>query len=142
MNEKSPFTKEILYYLQKAEKKLSSATLLLDQGFYEDAVSRAYYAAFHAIVALLRVENVDLSQHKHAFILNQFRIYFIDTQILSSDLYSKILNIKAIREHADYSINTEIEQLEAEQIINDTRTLVDKIKEYLEQMKDLKFEEI
>jgi uncharacterized protein (UPF0332 family) len=138
MNEKVPNTKEILFYLQKAEKKIRSAKLLLDQGFYEDAVSRAYYAGFHAIVASLRFKKVDLSRHKHVFILNQFRIHFVDTKILSNDLYTKILNIRAIREHTDYAINSEIEQIEAEQIVRDTQNIVDKIKEYLEKMSNIK----
>jgi len=136
MNEKWPFKKESLHYLEKAEKKLRSATLLLNEEFYEDAVSRAYYAVFHAIVALLRFKEVDLSRHKHTFILNQFRIQYIDTQILASDLFSKILNIRGIREHADYSINTVIEEIEAERIVNDAQIVVDTIKEYLEQMQD------
>ena len=125
---------EILVYLQKAEKKLNSALLLLNQGFYEDAVSRAYYATFHAIIALLRLKKVDLSRHKHIYILNQFRIHYIDTKVFSNELYSKILNIRAIREHADYSIRAEIEQIEAEQIVNDTRTIIAEIKEYLKKI--------
>lgn len=131
MNIKSPFQKEISQYLRKATEKLRSANLLLDQGLYEDAISRAYYATFHAIVALLKYQEIDLTHHKHIYILNQFRSNFIDTDIFSIDLYSKILNIKNIREQADYSITYEIDQTEAEQIIADAKTVVELIEDYL-----------
>ena len=42
-------TKEILNgFLEKAEKKLKVAEKLFNTGDYEDSVSRAYYAVFHA----------------------------------------------------------------------------------------------
>ncbi|MEW5817169.1 MAG: HEPN domain-containing protein [Spirochaetota bacterium] len=42
-------TEELLKgYLEKAEKKLNVAKTLLKSEDYEDAVSRAYYAVFHA----------------------------------------------------------------------------------------------
>jgi uncharacterized protein (UPF0332 family) len=39
-------------YLEKAGKKLEVAEKLFDSGDYEDAVSRAYYAVFHATQGL------------------------------------------------------------------------------------------
>lgn len=52
-----PVTKEMLNgYLAKATKKLQVAQKLHDTGDYEDSVSRAYYAAFHATQALLLTE--------------------------------------------------------------------------------------
>jgi len=40
-------------HLEKARKKLEVAKKLFDLGEFEDAVSRAYYAALHAAQALL-----------------------------------------------------------------------------------------
>lgn len=43
-------TQEMLRgYMAKAEEKLGVARRLLAQGDVEDAISRAYYAAFHAV---------------------------------------------------------------------------------------------
>ncbi|MDD9989075.1 MAG: HEPN domain-containing protein [Spirochaetaceae bacterium] len=39
--------------MEKARQKLGVAERLRDSGDHEDAVSRAYYAAFHAVKALL-----------------------------------------------------------------------------------------
>jgi len=51
-------------YIQKAEKKLSVAEKLYASGDYEDAVSRAYYAVFHAAQALLLTEGEQAASHK------------------------------------------------------------------------------
>ena len=42
----------IIAYLDKAKEKLQTAKDLLDEGAHDDAVSRAYYAAFHAATAV------------------------------------------------------------------------------------------
>ncbi len=47
---------EEVEHLGKADSRLRAAKLLLENGFYEDAVSRAYYCMFHAArAALLRL---------------------------------------------------------------------------------------
>jgi uncharacterized protein (UPF0332 family) len=46
----------IAAYLEKARQKLAVAERLRDSGDHEDAISRAYYAAFHAVKARLAVE--------------------------------------------------------------------------------------
>lgn len=43
-------------YFKKAEKKLNVAKKLLRSKDYEDAVSRAYYSAYHVAQALLLTE--------------------------------------------------------------------------------------
>jgi len=50
-------TKELIAgYIQKAEKKLDVSRRLFESGDFEDSVSRAYYAVFHATQALLLTE--------------------------------------------------------------------------------------
>jgi uncharacterized protein (UPF0332 family) len=44
---------ELSRILGKAERMLQAAQASLEDGFVESAASRAYYAAFHAIQALL-----------------------------------------------------------------------------------------
>jgi len=52
--------------VRKAHKKLAASRLLLREGCCEDAPSRAYYAAFHCIQALLRTEGEYARTHKGA----------------------------------------------------------------------------
>ena len=124
---------EMNVHVDKAVEKLASASMLLEKNFIDDAVSRAYYAVFHAIVALLREKSVNLDQHKHAYILNQFRELFIDTEIFSRDMFFKIQQIKQVREQADYSANIKIDKAKAEQLLAETTTVVEMIKNYLQE---------
>ncbi|RJP77093.1 MAG: HEPN domain-containing protein [Candidatus Zixiibacteriota bacterium] len=43
----------ILEILHRADEKLDAANLLLSNEHWNDAASRAYYAAFHAVSAVL-----------------------------------------------------------------------------------------
>lgn len=49
--------------LHKAHRKLRVARKNFADGFYEDAVSRAYYAMFHAAKALLLTKHLDAKTH-------------------------------------------------------------------------------
>lgn len=48
--------KLIAEYLEKARSKLKAAEVLFQQELFDDTVSRAYYAAFHAAQAVLLSE--------------------------------------------------------------------------------------
>jgi uncharacterized protein (UPF0332 family) len=51
-------TKDLIKaYLEKADQKLAVARRLLASFDHDDAVSRAYYAAFHAVHALLNLKD-------------------------------------------------------------------------------------
>ncbi|MHA1734617.1 MAG: HEPN domain-containing protein [Promethearchaeota archaeon] len=125
-------TGEVGAHLQKAARKLEGSKVLLREGFPDDSASRSYYAVFHAVVAALLSRGADLSKHKHAFILKQFRSQFIDTGELPSNLYSKILRVKADRESADYSVKFWVTKEDASALLEDAKEVVGAISEYLE----------
>ncbi len=121
---------EVRLYLQKADTKLKGAELLLSKRFNDDAASRAYYAVFYAIVAALRFKNVDITIHKHAYLINQFKKQ--QPPLLPTKLLNKIDTIKNNREIADYSIRREFTHQDAENILQDASEIIAKIREYLE----------
>jgi len=60
-----PTTEKLIKsYISKAENKLAVAKRLYDLKDYEDSVSRAYYAVFHATQALLLTEGQKAESHK------------------------------------------------------------------------------
>ena len=61
MTDESPSAVERLF--AKAERMLEGAESAYGAGFYEDAVSRAYYAAFHAVSATLAAKKLSFSSH-------------------------------------------------------------------------------
>lgn len=130
-NSEISITTEVKLNLKKAEQKILSAKLLYDKQFYDDSASRSYYAILHAIVACLRLKNVDLGQHKHNYIINQFRTHFIDIKIFSISMHGKILNIKSSREQADYSNKFFLSKEDAKLILEDASQIVKNIREYV-----------
>ena len=55
---------EIKIRLEKAKEKLKAAKYLLNGGFFDDAISRAYYAVFHVAKAILLLFNEDPETHE------------------------------------------------------------------------------
>ncbi len=54
----------VQYYLEEADEKLDSAKLLLENGYFKDAVSRAYYCMYNAARALLLTKDISPKTHK------------------------------------------------------------------------------
>jgi len=99
----------------KAEKKLNSAKILLDHREWEDAASRAYYAAFHAISAVLRSKDLSFSSHSRT--IGAFNKHFISTGIFPVEWGSRLTKMMKDREAGDYRTSSEIgEQIAREDV--------------------------
>ena len=55
---------EIKSLLARSERYMKSAKLLIQDKDYESAVSRAYYAMFYTVEALLLTKEMSFSSHK------------------------------------------------------------------------------
>lgn len=88
------------YRLEKAEKCLESARILMQSGDYCSAANRSYYAIFHCIRSLLALEGVDFS--KHSGVMAYFQKNYVKTGIFEKE-FSKILTEAfEIRSESDY----------------------------------------
>lgn len=86
---------------EKAQEVLREAKVLLDGKLPGGAISRAYYAAFHAASALLISEGIEVRSHQG--LGRMFSLHFIKTGILDSN-FSRILSLaQKYREEADYN---------------------------------------
>nr|MDO8116090.1 HEPN domain-containing protein [Candidatus Sigynarchaeota archaeon] len=132
MTKKQSKQSEAQVHLSKAGEKLESARVLLENGFSDDAASRAYYAVFHAVVAMLRARDVTLDIHKHAFVLTQFKLRFVDNNEFPLEMYFKIQQVKQVREQADYSAIVTIPKEKVMRLIADAKEIVGKIKDMLD----------
>lgn len=63
MNDYKPTNKILKAMIHKAEEKLEVARKDFEMGYYGDATSRAYYAVFHAISAVLAKHGLTFSSH-------------------------------------------------------------------------------
>jgi hypothetical protein len=126
-------TKEIvLAYLEKAAKKLAVAKKLLASEDYEDAVSRSYYAAFHATQALLLSEGQKAESHKGALTL--FSLLFVKTGKFSKNFGKYLANLKDDRESGDYEIFSYIDQDTAQRALEEAKDFLQESKAYLQKI--------
>ncbi len=76
--------KEIKCLIERAEKYLRSAELLLKEGDYESSVSRTYYAMFYSAQAALLTKNLSFSSHKG--VISAFGEHFIKTGVFPREM--------------------------------------------------------
>ncbi len=126
-------TKELIIgYIEKSQKKLEAAEKLFDLGYYEDAVSRVYYAVFHIVQALLLTEGEKAETHKG--IVTLFGLLFIKTGRFKKDLGRYLANLKDDRESGDYEILSYIDRETAEKALKEGKEFIEEVLEYLKNL--------
>jgi uncharacterized protein (UPF0332 family) len=56
-------SEEIQANIHRAEKSVEASRKLAQEGFFDFAASRAYYAAFYAATALIMQEGMEFGKH-------------------------------------------------------------------------------
>jgi uncharacterized protein len=69
--------KYVHYRMESAKKTFEAAKVLSDNGFWNSAVNRLYYALFYAVNALLVLNNIQTKSHSST--KSQFSLYFVKT---------------------------------------------------------------
>lgn len=103
-------------------------TLLKARG-YDDATSRAYYAAFHAAQAALLTEGLEAETHRG--VVNLFGLHFVKTGKLPGRLGKLLSNLKDDRERGDYEIYSAIDEQTAESAFKEAGEFVREIEKFL-----------
>jgi uncharacterized protein (UPF0332 family) len=114
------------YRLELAEEKLDVAVKLLDDKAWRDAASRAYYAMFHAVRALLATKRLD--SRKHSGVISLFNQHFVKPGLVSRDLGRILMTAKDFRERGDYDEFAPISEEMARTTVENASRLVEEIK--------------
>lgn len=121
--------KEIADLIEKGKRSVSAAEKLFNDGYYDFAISRAYYAMFYLTEAALLTKN--LSYSKHAGVISGFVQHFVKENIFP-DEFGKILR-KTFDERLIGDYLTEIPSKEvALKVLNDAKRFVLAVAGYLE----------
>lgn len=120
---------EIKLYLEKAETTLFEAEYLYAGKLYSACVSRAYYAGFFAIQAILYTENIYVKTHQG--LLTMFNKHFIKTRIFKPYLSKYLKDNLDQRLIGDYEIGFGVNAEDAEHAIHRAKEIIDTIKQYL-----------
>lgn len=127
-----PNEEEIKQEISRSQKSLKSAKKLFEEGLFEDAISRSYYAVLHSAKAVLLSESVLVSSHEA--IKRLFGMHLIKTGKLEQK-YSKILREEQDERYlADYDVAFSPEQERVEKRINDAEDFYDAMIRYLKKV--------
>lgn len=88
------------YRLEQSEEFLNSAIKNLNMGEFKTANNRAYYSIFHAMRAILALDEVDFK--KHSGVIAYFRENYIKVGIIDKLCSDIISNASIIRNKSDY----------------------------------------
>ncbi|WP_456474666.1 HEPN domain-containing protein [Candidatus Pyrohabitans sp.] len=125
---------EIDVLLKKSEDRLKAAEILLGEGYYEDAISRAYYSMFFAAKALLKTKEIDAKTHRG--VISKFGLEFVQKDIIERKYGKAIHEAEELREEADYSIFRPIYKEEAEFVIDAAEKFLNRIKKAINDFRE------
>ncbi len=124
---------EVDHLLSQAELRLKAARHLLKSGFYDDAVSRAYYSMYFATSALFLTRNIQVKTHRG--LIARFGQEFVEKGLIERHFGRMLRIAEELRSEADYSITREISEEEAAATVEDAEKFLHKAREVLNEIR-------
>lgn len=115
-------------YLDKAEKSLKSAKILLENGLYENSVSMSYYTMYNSLTALLFKTGIKCENHTGSIIL-------LKRLFERVDLYKIISFAKKERVDKQYYIDFKLTKESAQELLRRTESFLVQMKLIIRNMK-------
>ena len=112
--------------IERAEKITEQFETLREQQYWDTLVNRMYYAAFHAVTALL-IHNA-LHVHTHRGALTIFNKEFVRTGVFTEEEGHLFSKLEGMRERGDYNCFIDTTEEEIVPLIEPLKALIDKIK--------------
>jgi uncharacterized protein (UPF0332 family) len=103
LNEDKLLNDQLQAMIKKAQRSLAAAKRQIEEGDYDFASSRAYYAAFYAMEAILLTKKLVFS--KHGGVIGAFNQHFIRTAIFPREFSKLITHIFRERQIGDYEFD-------------------------------------
>ncbi|MDQ1352165.1 MAG: hypothetical protein QG657_2471 [Acidobacteriota bacterium] len=117
--------------LNKAKDELEASKLLFENKKLSQSINRSYYSIFHAVRALLALENFD--SRKHTGVIAFFNKQFVKTGKIGKE-YSKILmDAQDFRNDSDYDDFFLISKDETLAQLNDASRFIEMIEGYIKE---------
>ncbi len=124
---------EVHLLLEKAESKLNSAKILLENGIYDDAISRAYYCMYYAAKAILCLK--EKYPRTHRGLVSQFGLEFVREGLIEEYYARAITTAQERRERADYDIHYIPSEEEAESIVEDAERFLERVRRAIDEIR-------
>jgi uncharacterized protein (UPF0332 family) len=105
--------------LEKAERYIRSASILADDGDFDSAASRLYYAMFFIAEALLESRGLTFSSHKA--VISAFGQHFAKTGELDVRFHQALLSAFSQRQLGDYTTDTGLTRGDINTLLTDAQ---------------------
>ena len=112
----------LTYRLEQADESIEAAELLSEHKKYRSAVSRAYYAMFYAVLALLATKSYTTS--KHSGVISAFDRDFVKTGCFDKSLSKWLHDAFDLRQRADYREMFDVDASKTLEVIAHAREFV------------------
>lgn len=115
--------------MNKARRSLKAASRHINDGDFDFAASRAYYAAFYAMEAALLAEGVTCSTHSGA--IAAFSKRFIKTGVFPSEFGAVATRLFRERQTGDYEFDVSVTAQDADQDVSAAATFLEAVERHL-----------
>lgn len=122
-------SEEIWALVKKSEESIKAAGLLFDNNLFGFAVSRAYYAMFYLVSAVLLTKHMNFSKHKA--VVAAFGQHFVKTNIFEHKFHRYLVESFEQRQIGDYEVLDDITEETAQRTINSAEEFMIAVKDYL-----------
>ena len=117
------------YRLEQAKENLEEAEVLFKINKYKGASNRAYYSIFHAIKAVLALEQIDFK--KHSSVIAYFNKEYVSKNIFSREIGKGVSEARFYREKSDYVDFYIITKEECKNQIETAKEVVKEVEKYI-----------
>jgi uncharacterized protein (UPF0332 family) len=120
---------DIYELMNKSNESLDAAESLYKDKFFDFSASRAYYAMFYAVEAVLLTRELSFSKHKS--VIAAFGKDFIKPEIFPEKLHRFLINGFELRQLGDYGASGSINENKAKIFIEQTKEFLQMVRNYL-----------
>ncbi len=117
------FAEEVLAHEERSKQALVAARTLCDVGLFDDAASRAYYAAFHAASAVLMERG--LTFKKHGAVIAAVNKQLVHTGEVCVELGKWLTWLFELRSVGDYGEIVRVDEEQARLALERAQRIVD-----------------
>jgi uncharacterized protein (UPF0332 family) len=130
MKEKQKLEEQISLIMNKAKRSLRSSMKEIEEGNYDFASSRAYYAIFYAMQSVLLTQGLTFS--KHQGVISAFNQHFVKTYIFPKEFSIYINRLFNERQMGDYNFVSNIDERDAREDLRLAKLILSSIMKYLD----------
>ncbi|MFQ5652244.1 MAG: HEPN domain-containing protein [bacterium] len=117
--------------MRRSQSSMEAATSLYEKEFYEEAISRAYYAMFYLTQAVLATK--DLYRKRHSAVISAFAEHFTNQELLPRDLHTKLHTAFEERLASDYDMDSLKSGAEAQEVLEGAQEFKHQIIPFLQE---------